>query len=982
MKNFISILFLFSFAFGFSQEHQKVSFSQLDRSGMKTDLLLTDVKPFTVLVNNERTQFSMYSFAESYKELAKSDPLNRFPSTDHLNQKLQPTIYNTTIPIGLIHTEYELVSKDAYDKGWVTIEDNKMIKDSNHYVYDQYAQTIISPLTKRKKGLNSTFRIDPDLFVNTTDNSITQIEADFGNGNGFQTITKGSEIHVQYHTKGNKQLIFRIHFENGDIVQRTSSLNLDYSNEDLEELFGLGVDSLVSSYIPDLSIYGDNSTAPGQCEYQVFLSSDSILDKPIFVVDGFDPGDSRGILSVYNMLTYTDSIGDTLNMGDYVRQEAGFDVVVVNFPAYINVDGDTIDGGADYVERNALALVSVMEKINNLKVGNEKNVVIGPSMGGLITRYALRYMEMNNLDHDTRLWISFDSPHNGANVAMAIQYVINYLGYGYPDIDEMKGAVNGMLRSKAAQQMLVDHIDAHGSGMPLTPHGAPGYHDEFQHRLDSIGFPQNIRNVSMTNGSGFGNIFDDLDGDPVYPSYPVIDGNIDAGVVLGVMNTRLKLHAEFMPYAGQTVELVSAKAQTQAIFWATVDTYTADAEQGTASDGVDTAPGGLFDIIGLLADFEIDPEFEELIDNALETVNSGVFNFIPVTSSMALYNQPDYYYDLDLGDGDTPWDDTVITNSETPFVNWYMPEENQAHVKLTQENVDFALCEIIEPDYEITSTSPSIVDVCENQSFNVNMDFHVTIGCFQIAHFEVTGNPSGSTIELNHDELTEDGGLTLHCEYFPPGNYTLWVTPNGKTDKALEITVVVHENLPDLTGTTEYSLDGEATYNQADSLIVEEGENINLKLPLDINTGSVEWFDPSGTSRGSNPFIEDIQYQSIEDGTWTVKVTSYANCNVNSAPTSIDFKVIVKNPLSIKEYGIDNLTLYPNPSNDVITIDGLPNNGNVQVKIIDNNGKLIKSRTYNLGKSITIDMHNFSNGNYQIIIETENKTILKKVVKL
>src|SRR5690606_41568270 len=69
----------------------------------------------------------------------------------------------------------------------------------------------------------------------------------------------------------------------------------------------------------DLSIYNETDLAPGVCEFEIFLSPDSILDKPIFVVDGFDPGDSRGILSVYNMLTYTDDNGNVQNLADYVR---------------------------------------------------------------------------------------------------------------------------------------------------------------------------------------------------------------------------------------------------------------------------------------------------------------------------------------------------------------------------------------------------------------------------------------------------------------------------------------------------------------------------------------------------------------------------------------------------------------------------------------------------------------------------------------
>src|SRR5690554_1617157 len=311
-----------------------------------------------------------------------------------------------------------------------------------------------------------------------------------------------------------------------------------------------------------------------------------------------------------------------------------------------------------------------------------------------------------------------------------------------------------------------------------------------------------------------------------------------------------------------------------------------------------------------------------------------------------------------------------------------MPDDNQIHCLLTPENVAFALCEIIEPDYELTVTTADEIEVCEGQSFNTNMNFEVTLGCFQIAHFEVTGNPTGSLAELNHNELTADGTLTLHCEDFPPGSYTLLIIPNGKTNKAAEISVVVHENIPDLTGTTEYSLDGGITFNQADSVVVDEGTNINLSLPLDMSIGTVEWFDPSGISWGSNPFIEDIHLQSIEEGTWTAVITSISNCNIFNAPTSIDFKVIVKNQLSIKEYGMDNITVYPNPSQDVFIIDGLSANGSFHLKIVDDNGKLVKSESYNSVDSLTIDMRNYSNGNYQIIIETEEKRILKKIIKL
>ena len=102
--------------------------------------------------------------------------------------------------------------------------------------------------------------------------------------------------------------------------------------------------------------------------------------------------------------------------------------VILNFPNWTASDGMTlVDGGADFIQRNAFILVKLINEINSMKVGSEQNVIIGPSMGGLISRYALRYMEQNTLDHDTRLYLSFDSPHLGANVPIGLQYLFNYM---------------------------------------------------------------------------------------------------------------------------------------------------------------------------------------------------------------------------------------------------------------------------------------------------------------------------------------------------------------------------------------------------------------------------------------------------------------------------------------------------------------------------------------------------------------------------
>ena len=122
--------------------------------------------------------------------------------------------------------------------------------------------------------------------------------------------------------------------------------------------------------------------------------------------------------------------------------------------------------GLIILRENAMLLVELIKLINNSKVGDE-NIVIGPSMGGLISRYALNYMESQNIDHDTRLYISFDTPHAGANVPIGFQHMFNFLAYGLDtwvgdfSVESLRPLVDGMIKSPAARRYVWDHLEPH-----------------------------------------------------------------------------------------------------------------------------------------------------------------------------------------------------------------------------------------------------------------------------------------------------------------------------------------------------------------------------------------------------------------------------------------------------------------------------------------------------------------------------------------
>ena len=412
--------------------------------------------------------------------------------------------------------------------------------------------------------------------------------------------------------------------------------------------------------------YDESQAYFGEGEYEIFLDNlDGVLDNPIIVLDGFDPGDGRDIAGLYNSLSFGGE-----NMADILRDE-GYDIVILNAPQY-STGGKDIDGGADYIQRNAMVLVELINEMNDQKVGDAELVVLGPSMGGLIARYALSYMEQNSLDPETRLYISFDSPHRGANIPVSLQYLINYLAREFNNAEAL-AIVESVLNSPAAKEMLYDHYLSHlqaGSDFlqdptKLLPDGAPNFRDAFQSELDALGFPQSVRNVAMVNGSSEGTTTGD-------PGMLVVDTTLDlgSGVTADVV-------LRFTPEASQTNNVTSMDSFLIGI---PLNSFDADAEGFPFTDGVDASPGGTSVISAALGGGgATNPVIVAFID----ALNQDEFSFIPVISALAIDNEDDWFEAPDI---------VGIHNS--PFVNTFIPLVNESHVEVTAASAQFALDEI------------------------------------------------------------------------------------------------------------------------------------------------------------------------------------------------------------------------------------------------------------------------------------------------
>lgn len=665
---FTSLILLIGFAFAFGQEQNY----ELLKQHTDTKILYDRVFPISNATQLKTDQVSANNFLQVYHELQRADFLARLPKLEVVQKLADQGFIKNYIPLSLLITDFENIKSSALETQKVTLNSkNQMeIKGNSNDVFDQHQTNLLGTVLGKTKENQATFILKNNLVFNTTKRTVSFIEVK--ENSIWRKINIDQPFVLNFSRNGLNTVLYKIHFDDGKIVSQSFVIDVQYqkrAGESKSATFQPNVVNTISSTIPYKG-YGESVAFNGTGEYEVFLDTvDGVLDKPIILVDGFDPGDTRNTSAIYNLLNY----GTNQNLGDVIRAQ-GYDVIVLNFPTYTRGDGVTIiDGGVDYIQRNAMILVELMKKINLEKVGTAKNVLIGPSMGGLISRYALRYMEQNSLNPDTRLYLSFDAPHLGANVPIGFQHLFNYMGFGPLGDVTLQGIVNGMLKSPAAREMLLDHFEGHlksGDAVEfdpakILPVGAPNYRMPFQTELNTMGFPVSTRNVAISNGAGNSTITGT-------PGMSVMNHTFNSS-----STQRAIIKVNYAPLKNQTLEVSNFKAQQWILFWFTGYSSAASSKSTTTSDGLDTAPGGRFNLQQFAAAAGGNPILTEFVDN----LNIMYFNFIPAVSSLAI-NTNNYY-------------SPINSSSVTPFVAYSVPTVNEDHVTLNTQNVVFALNEIL-----------------------------------------------------------------------------------------------------------------------------------------------------------------------------------------------------------------------------------------------------------------------------------------------
>lgn len=365
---------------------------------------------------------------------------------------------------------------------------------------------------------NVVLELNEKTFFTNTNRSIDFVE--IKRRNEIRILYFNSSVDISDWLTGKQKLLFTIHFSDQKQVEVNQLVEMNK-----REIAKSAIHQYFASYE---MVYPDNYTyssiySPDLKYSTYYACSDNKLRKPFIMVAGWGPHTDKAIIN--NDQDWPASLGKLANQFNQEGlienlHDEGFDVIICQF----------FPPNA-YVEKNAELLEQLINLVNSRKFQNDsyqENIIMGFSAGSLATRLALQKMEYKHLNANgphphTKLYISNDGEHGGANIPLGMQHAVDYLWeYEYnqlwsnvpfigPAIENYfkTYALHYILNAPLSKQLLHYFHTETGSGS--SPGQGPsdlrisylGKHTYYNHAKNGhrLGFPSFQRMISISNGS-------------------------------------------------------------------------------------------------------------------------------------------------------------------------------------------------------------------------------------------------------------------------------------------------------------------------------------------------------------------------------------------------------------------------------------------------------------------------------------------------
>lgn len=964
------------------QTNMNKIFQNVDRTPVTTGLLqdyglmMTDVVAFDgTLKSNNYVDRSVWSllytslYNMKFNNKATLAPINKVNST--INSYVASD--GATVSLVALHYNYQQFKTNAATSNLVSVSNGVIYDTPNRPTspYEIKNAFAFAPARTNLNGGAQTFLLRKDLFYKNVSKTIKSIQMDCADGLGFRNITLGAPLSANYFTEGAKDIVLKVTYADGQILQSRSRINIKSIEQGCSNC---RYSAPITQFFPQGNFPVPASQMGFSFATIATAGTDGILDRPLILVEGFDPENAFNYRE--NYLTIRTALAVTLNeaTGQTLAQAleaAGYDLIFVNY-----------GNGGDDIKRNAYLLENIIQWVNQqtAAVGStQRNVVIGVSMGGLVARYALRDMELRNVNHNTRLYASIDSPHQGANVPLGYQAAVKFLGglsfFGISLTSSVPQLSRGVasLNSPAATQMLTYQLAGQGSSIVVNNTTSTNFYNEYK----TMGMPRlwGIRNIAVANGSECAQ----NQGYAPYSMMMTANGSYNIGYLINLLTGPLQtltidpwaLFTGFFTTRSDIKADVAVRSlpdqQAQPIFymrlyyrkeilWGLI-TSTSDFINYTFNSPasllpLDGNPGGGFDINNFAS---IPTNVSILNINPIITR----FNFIPTTSSLDVGSgmqpiaQPDYVRAYS-----TVSPPAVPKN--IPFNNFYSnPLSNEIHPQLTTRNANWLFSEL-----QGTPVVFSCNYLCPSTTGITPVISGTSLVCSTPVTFALSNMPPVSSFSWsNSSNLTYVSGQSTF-NYTVSANSTgagfVSIIPTGQCGTGAAITKNVN-----------VSVGGQPTF-----LNIGRNECRDQRFDTDFAGGaSVYDWTIINLSNNSFTFYPQRNYQLVTGlGAGNYSVVVGSTCPSATAQ-ALAFTV------ECSGGGGPKFAISPNPTSSILTVSNLSYSvqksdegmKDFEIRLKDDSGRQVLSRECDEKGRIDLDVTGFKKGYYILQIIQNNE---------
>tara|TARA_R110001606_G_scaffold179585_1_gene326276 strand:- start:2325 stop:3284 length:960 start_codon:yes stop_codon:yes gene_type:complete len=279
----------------------------IDKSPITSNILLDRVISVSSIVEfNQGTRQDTTSFThfkQVWYELNRASYTQNIPTIEVFKDELLNKNYTeNTIPIGIINTEFHY--GDAGTAQYPNIQFNANTETFSNIAgktpFIKKQTTIISPLKKEVTANTIQFKTDVFFKLHKFGKTIKTLQLQT-NGATFTLISNYNFTNTNatstYTTGGVKNLRFIVTFSDNSTKTSYGKFYLNLPVSYLAKSNKSDLEEIVADSDLYYQGYDENKAYQGKNEYRIYYNDSitKVLDKPIIIVDGFDPSDTRKI---------------------------------------------------------------------------------------------------------------------------------------------------------------------------------------------------------------------------------------------------------------------------------------------------------------------------------------------------------------------------------------------------------------------------------------------------------------------------------------------------------------------------------------------------------------------------------------------------------------------------------------------------------------------------------------------------------------